>query len=656
MTGNLLKKAARKAAMTCIGATAALEAKRPVDFSKFELVSFDMFDTLATRLVARSRDVFSVVEARALHEGLDVAGFSSARMEAEHVANAKYGYSASIRQIYDSFPEAFADSSALGALEEMEREAELDLCVPKAEGQRLYTDAKATGIRIAIVSDMYMPSELLAKTLRRCGYDGWELLLVSCEHDASKANGQLYEVLKCESGCPADRIIHIGDNLGNDIGKAHNADLATHFITRQDVPATGIADSFMKGSARAFEHDGHDGLESFGYRALGPVLVGYCGWLSDQLAETHADGLAYLARDARVLQQAMDSLGYEAPRSSYLHVSRRSLRVPAFMASGNVGELIAACELPEEIGFEALLLKLGFSERDAVAALKSTGTNPRAVLRRDGLEDNKRVIGVLGWLRGNSEEGASQLNLVRRYLTQSGLGGRVVLSDIGWSGNIQVALRRILAGSGHEATLLGRYLGVWPKSPNQASDDMTGFLFDANHGQYVCSRELSYHRLFECLFTDESGTTVGYENGPEGVVAVLGGYGGKEAELGHRTAAVRRGALAFVVDWARAFHDARVPVSPELAMREMDRTFLYPNAAEAEAFGEWELENEGEFALAARPAPLGHYLAHPGHLLADYRSAPWHVGFLRRVGKLPLPYARFLGLDSRGGGPVNGKR
>lgn len=180
---------------------------------------------------------------------------------------------------------------------------------------------------------------------------------------------------------------------------------------------------------------------------------------------------------------------------------------------------------------------------------------------------------------------------------------------------------------------------------------MSGYLFDGEHGDGLWRKERSYHRFFETLFTDESGTTLTYGRRADGKVTPLfGGYGGTEAELGRNTAEVRRGALEFVKDWRRVFGEAAPQVAPDLAMHEMNRTFLNPTMHEAEFFGCWDLENEGELAKAAQPEHLSFYATHPASFVSDYRGARWHIGFLKRALKVPLPYARMLGLDAPDGG------
>ena len=127
---------------------------------------------------------------------------------------------------------------------------------------------------------------------------------------------------------------------------------------------------------------------------------------------------------------------------------------------------------------------------------------------------------------------------------------------------------------------------------------------------------------------------------------MLGDYAGPEAELGEKTAEVRRGALQFVKDWQRVFGEAGPQIAPELSMREMNRTFLNPTLHETEFFGVWDLENEGELMKAAQPKHLLFYATHPGDFISEYRGARWHIGFLKRLLKVPLPYARMLGIDT----------
>ena len=65
------------------------------------------------------------------------------------------------------------------------------------------------------VSDMYLPGDFLTTLLKQCGYEGLEHLFVSCDMNASKHEGSLYQKIRERYGTDCS-ILHIGDNPYSD--------------------------------------------------------------------------------------------------------------------------------------------------------------------------------------------------------------------------------------------------------------------------------------------------------------------------------------------------------------------------------------------------------------------------------------------------------
>lgn len=68
--------------------------------SGYDVISFDIFDTLITRCLPKPNDVFQLVELILTDEGKSEVGFAEAREQAEKNANFIRGYP-SFDEIYD---------------------------------------------------------------------------------------------------------------------------------------------------------------------------------------------------------------------------------------------------------------------------------------------------------------------------------------------------------------------------------------------------------------------------------------------------------------------------------------------------------------------------------------------------------------------------
>ena len=180
--------------------------------SKYDIITFDVFDTLITRCVLKPADVFLVVEAEAKQAGLLTKNFSINRYQAEQAAYEKYGESANFQHIYEILHDRF-DYTKLqcDVLKSLELEAELNLATPRMAVRELVLNLLAVGKRIVLCSDMYLSSDIIRKILVQCGYPSDLELWVSNERGASKNSGSMWKQLfDC---LPEDKkSIHVGDN------------------------------------------------------------------------------------------------------------------------------------------------------------------------------------------------------------------------------------------------------------------------------------------------------------------------------------------------------------------------------------------------------------------------------------------------------------
>ncbi len=179
------------------------------------VISFDIFDTLLLRPVLDPSDIFTLIARKTDPVyGTDFigmrltaeaeTGLSNARLEDIYACMARrHGLNEKVRQ----------------ALMEEEIRCERRLLVPRPDAQRLYSEARSLGKRIIAVSDMYLPSALLADILREKGLPV-DAVYVSCEHNARKSDGTLYDRVIEAEGVPPCEILHVGDNPESDCARA----------------------------------------------------------------------------------------------------------------------------------------------------------------------------------------------------------------------------------------------------------------------------------------------------------------------------------------------------------------------------------------------------------------------------------------------------
>lgn len=182
---------------------------------EYDVVTFDIFDTLITRLVYQPDDVFRLMERKiACRYGIKV-DYLSLRKEAERMAWQEKGDYCNIHHIYEKLPQvsAFCAEQA-EELKQMEIDLEYELCIPRKDVRTLFCSLVAAGKKIMLISDMYLPSSVITHMLEKCGYQGYEELWVSCEKGKRKDRNTLWDEFFEKYG--KYRTIHLGDNPHSD--------------------------------------------------------------------------------------------------------------------------------------------------------------------------------------------------------------------------------------------------------------------------------------------------------------------------------------------------------------------------------------------------------------------------------------------------------
>lgn len=190
----------------CFGKIMNLEEVFQV-IEQFDVISFDIFDTLLVRPYKRPTYLFFELEKRKKMEG-----FGRARIAAEQRARERHPdiEDITLDHIYQEIEDVFKDLKR----DEMALEEEvLFVNLPVYE---VYQYALKRGKRIIICSDMYLPKDFLESVLYEKGYEGFFEMFVSSDSMLTKSSGNLYKYILKKLNICSDAILHIGDNLDSD--------------------------------------------------------------------------------------------------------------------------------------------------------------------------------------------------------------------------------------------------------------------------------------------------------------------------------------------------------------------------------------------------------------------------------------------------------
>ncbi len=184
-----------------------------VDKDKYNVIFFDVFDTLIKRKVNSPTDVFDIVENSIEGTKNDLNEFKKNRILAEKLARKNLDYhEPTIDDIYVQLEYITKEThEKVENIKNIEIETEMDVCYPDIEMFDLYQAEIEKGKHVFIVTDMYLSGKVIGKLLEKNGYENYEGVYVSCEARASKRVGTIFPIILSELNVKGN-IIHIGDN------------------------------------------------------------------------------------------------------------------------------------------------------------------------------------------------------------------------------------------------------------------------------------------------------------------------------------------------------------------------------------------------------------------------------------------------------------
>lgn len=202
------------------------EEKLMHQIEEHEVISFDVFDTLVMRKVPKPDDLFELMEMELQKKNIHLQNFSKLRKEAER--NNKI-CNPNIYEIYQY--EGFKGTGDSEVIRLMELEKEEELLITRECIANALRYARRLGKRIYLISDMYLPHDILQKMLRTLGITEYDKLYVSCDYRQRKSQ-RLYEIFK--SDVRGKSYLHIGDNEDAD-GICARANFIDTFLIRSGI-------------------------------------------------------------------------------------------------------------------------------------------------------------------------------------------------------------------------------------------------------------------------------------------------------------------------------------------------------------------------------------------------------------------------------------
>ena len=200
---------------------------------KYNVISFDIFDTLIERKVSKPSDIFYLTGKKILGEE-SAETFRDVRIKAEEKARSlKISNEVNLDEIYDNIK--IYSKSQLELLKEKEIETEISNCIPRKGMFLFYNKCLKLNKKLLFISDMYLSSQVIKEILKNCGYLEITNLFISNEFGHSKKDGSLFDIALKKTNVKRKECIHIGDSYKADFLGARKEGLSALLVLRKNL-------------------------------------------------------------------------------------------------------------------------------------------------------------------------------------------------------------------------------------------------------------------------------------------------------------------------------------------------------------------------------------------------------------------------------------
>ena len=599
----------------------------------FDIISFDIFDTLLKRNVPEPTDVFLYMEKKLL-----IDNFSKRRVEAEKKARDENAQNEiKLDDIYDKFGMDFSKE---------EIEAESKLLIKNIDILPAFKWC-VKNKTVILVSDMYLPRTFIESILKREGFVGYTDIYVSSETNKKKNDGEIFKLLIKKYG--KERIIHIGDSIKSDYLIPKKMGIETIYIPNKiqrryysfqigETIEEKIINSFINNTVDINENEYY----KFGYEKFGMFLWGFSKWLHESLIKNNIHKVYFFSRDGFIMKRAFDIM-YKDISTYYLEVSRRSLRVPILWMSSDFSNFINMISPSKMISLKMVFDGAGLDIKKYNNLIRKYNFDYDTVFDRNDIGKNTQLQALYSELKNDIDtKSKMEFEILVKYIKQMNLCGKFAIVDIGWSGGMQRYLEETLSFLDIKHKIKGFYIGIadyYKRNVEVIPDlDLNGYLFDFYHNKNSIDLRAPFVGLFETLFLEQNGSVENYVELNGDILAQRKHYeyieNGKPSYEYKCVKDIQRGALDFVNNFGIC--DLTIPANK--LFLGISRIGLYPKISEVKLFGKFRFFDEGEIGYLAKPHSLVYYLFNFKNLKKDFLLSRWKIGFMKMLFKLRLPY------------------
>ena len=335
-----------------------------------ELHSFDIFDTLIRRTTLKPFSIFEYVRDRAKESAIKfptylLENWINIRNKAEHDVRdmmRKTTFERKSDKIEILLDDIYARLQKNLLLTDVQtnflKQAEIDAEIIHVEPIQKRIDflfsLKAAGHDVIMVSDMYLPEDVIRAMLNRADGRLKDIpLYLSSSIGYQKSTGKLYQHIFFDLDYKYSRWTHYGDNKHADgsVPRRYGIQTAVHdiddfipfesalvnsMLDQNRYPAYQLATKMHRYRTALINSMNNQLLESkyYSYAYVGSAFTTYINWVITDALKRGYETLYFISRDGHFLKQVADKIiatkGYPLT-TKYIYGSRKAWRLPSFI-------------------------------------------------------------------------------------------------------------------------------------------------------------------------------------------------------------------------------------------------------------------------------------------------------------------------------------
>ena len=411
----------------------------------------------------------------------------------------------------------------------------------------LLTKLKLLDIKVILISDMYLGTEIVEKLLEANKFTGlYDTCYVSGDVSLLKRTGRLFEyVIDKESLIPSSHL-HIGDNYEADYEHAVKIGLHAIFLgdkeldykkninkfdykmSKKDANWKGYA---IASYANSSPYEIGNFVESYAKKYFGPIYASFIHKTIERCIQEQVDKIYFLSREGFLLGMIYNELvdevynSHRIDEAHYLYVSRLSTYLAAMNGKIGLREIRSVADNVGVLTIKILLAPLKIESKTLVKIAKKCGLNnidealPHFYMSWTPFINFINDEELLEIVKNKSSE---YKKLLLELLEQDGFfdSDRIALIDVGWGGQIQENIYTVVKDRKDKPDILGFYMATNGNAHSRKSPDnwMEWIISDKAHLSWQGLSAFDFVQSFEAISRAPHPTVIGYKEGNNGKI------------------------------------------------------------------------------------------------------------------------------------------